>query len=214
MSDEHTHVVATLRLRRATACVAIGPSVARRQDVVEAIHKATSLPIIAMDAGGTISYLDPSWLRMELEMDTPSGSPIDDVLSVLMNLANKVVAPTHFTTGTIEHSWCPGFSDLGVGGKKLIGSGIHLRGTHVILRASFPVTPLTPSTFTLLDTLHRALGRDVRPDCVTSLSELLGHPVEWEDAAAAFNQAASTSMTVTIDSQPQALIATYTPPPH
>src|SRR5207302_4592360 len=85
--------------------------------------------------------------------------------------------------GRIEGAWCPGFSDVGVGGRKLAGLGFRVTRDWVLMRGVMAVSPVDAADWELLAACHRLIDVDIRPQAATSLVETTGDPSWTVDSA-------------------------------
>jgi len=78
--------------------------------------------------------------------------------------------------GRVEGGWCPGFSDLSVRGRKLIGLGFRVTRDWVVMRGMMAVAPIAEEDMDLLVACHRLIGVEVVPAANTSLADAAGLP--------------------------------------
>ena len=62
----------------------------------------------------------------------------------------------------VEGAWCPGFSDVAVGGRKLAGLGFRVTRERVVMRGVMAVRPMSDADFDVLARCHRLIGVEVR----------------------------------------------------
>ena len=85
--------------------------------------------------------------------------------------------------GRVENAWCPGFSDIGVDGRKLAGLGFRVTRGVVVMRGVLPTTPVSADDLALVQACHRLIDLHVDPATLTSLVQCTGDPT-WDDARA------------------------------
>ncbi|MGA9775951.1 MAG: hypothetical protein WBU92_08535 [Candidatus Dormiibacterota bacterium] len=159
--------------------VTLGPALTRRPGVVEAITGIPGVGEVRLSPiGGTVGPGGPSWLAVLFAARIREGTPrpLDAVLEVVRGWLEARFSPLRLDRGRVEGAWCPGFSDLSVGGRKLVGVGFKLRRDAVLARAVVQLRPLREEELGVLDLCHRAFGPGVDGEVLTSLGEQLAQP--------------------------------------
>lgn len=170
-----------LQLRTTVSRVAIGAGLARRPELVEAVRALPGVSdVVTSPAGGTFVVGGPAWLGLGAIGTTIPGQPmpLDWMLHSLTAwfetaLATYAVIPA---VGKVEGSWCPGFSDIAVQGRKLIGLGFRVTRDWVVMRGVMAVQPLTASDLAILQACHRLIDLEVRADACIALAEAAADP--------------------------------------
>jgi hypothetical protein len=168
-----------LQLRTTLRRVAMSGGLARREDLVSAVRALPGLPgLTTSPVGGTFMVGGPGWLGLCAVGVPPRGRgmPLDWMSAALgawfrLALGGFGLAPT---TGRVEGGWCPGFSDIAVGGRKLVGLGYRVTRDWVVMRGAMPVRPIADADMTLLVACHRLIGVEVVPGANVSLAEAAG----------------------------------------
>jgi lipoate-protein ligase A len=75
------------------------------------------------------------------------------------------------TVERVDGAWCPGFSDLAVGGRKLAGLGFRVTRERVVMRGVMAVRAMDDADFGVLVSCHRLIGVELRHDAAVSLAE-------------------------------------------
>ena len=179
-----------VQLRTMLRRVAMGAGLARRDGLVEAVRALPDLPgLVTSPAGGTFVVGGGRWLGIAAIGTPPAPEvlAIDWMIGALrhwlgLRLAGLGVA---VEIGTIPGAWCPGFSDVGVGGRKLAGLGFRVTRDWVVMRGVLAVGAVSEDDLALLQALHRLIGVEVRAEAATSLAELTGDPTWTPERAVA-----------------------------
>jgi hypothetical protein len=170
-----------IQLRTTVRRVAIGAGLARRSDLVERVRALPGLPGLATSpAGGTFIIGGPGWLGLCAVGIPPQGQgmPLDWMSDSLNAWFRRALHGFHvqMETGKVEGAWCPGFSDIAVARRKLIGLGYRVTREWVVMRGVMPVRPISPDDMAVLTACHRLIDIEVDPGANTSLSECAGDP--------------------------------------
>ncbi len=161
--------------------VTIGPSVARRQGVLEAIRTIPGIGEVRVSPiGGTIGPGGPEWLSMLMVARLPDqlARPLDLLLAVVQGILEARLSSlaVTLTAGRVAGAWCPGFSDLSVEGRKLVGVGFKLTREVGLMRAVVGLSRPDALSLTALGLAHRAIGVEISAQHLAFLGELIGRP--------------------------------------
>jgi len=183
-----------LQLRTTVRRVAVGAGLARKADLLAAVRALPGLPGLATSpAGGTFVIGGPGWMGLcAVGVPPPEpGMPLDWMNAALISWFRSALAGfgVDAVGGRVEGGWCPGFSDIGAGGRKLIGLGYRVTRDWVVMRGMMAVAPIADEDMELLVACHRLIGVEVVPAANTSLAEAahlpgLGVPAvidRWRD---------------------------------
>jgi len=170
-----------LQLRTTVRRVAVGAGLARDAGLLAAVRALPGLPgLVTSPAGGTFIVGGPGWLGLcAVAVPPPErGMPLDWTGDSLTRWFRTALAGfgVEAATGRVEGGWCPGFSDISVAGRKLIGLGYRVTRDWVVMRGVMPVEPIADDDLDLLAACHRLIGVEVVPEANTSLAEAAGMP--------------------------------------
>jgi hypothetical protein len=170
-----------LQLRTTVRRVAVGAGLARKVDLLAAVRALPGLPGLATSpAGGTFVIGGPGWMGLCAVGVPPTerGMPLDWMNESLGAWFRTALAGfgLRAASGRVEGGWCPGFSDLSVNGRKLIGLGYRVTRDWVVMRGMMAVAPIAEDDMDLLVTCHRLIGVEVVPSANTSLADAAGRP--------------------------------------
>ena len=170
-----------VQLRTTVRRVAVGAGLARKPDLLAAVRALPGLPGLATSpAGGTFVIGGPGWMGLcAVGVPPPErGMPLDWMNDSLRALFRTALAGfgVSAATGRVEGGWCPGFSDVAVDGRKLIGLGYRVTRDWVVMRGMMAVAPIAEDDMDLLIACHRLIGVEVVPAANTSLAEAAGSP--------------------------------------
>jgi hypothetical protein len=188
-----------LQLRSTVRRVAIGAGLARNTDLVEAVRNLPGVPaVVTSPAGGTFIVGGEAWLGLCAIGSPPVGQsmPLDWMLHSLHRWFERALEPfaVAATVERVEGAWCPGFSDIAVGGRKLAGLGFRVTRERVVMRGVMAVRPMSDDDFDVLVRCHQLIGVDVRRGTAISLSEAAGaSDLDVATTIATFRSAATTA---------------------
>ena len=170
-----------VQLRTTLRRVAVGAGLARKADLLAAVRALPGLPGLATSpAGGTFVIGGPGWLGLCAVGVPPRerGMPLDWMNDSLSAWFRSALAGfgVHAGSGRVEGGWCPGFSDVTVDGRKLVGLGYRVTREWVVMRGMMAVAPIAEDDMDLLVACHRLIGVEVVPAANTSLAEAAGVP--------------------------------------
>ena len=166
--------------------VTLGPSLARRPQVVAAISAIPGIGEVRLSPiGGTVGPGGPGWLSLLFAVHLPPElpGPLDRVLDLVSSWLSDRLDGIDLERGRVAGAWCPGFSDLALGGRKLVGVGFKLRRDEALARAVICVRAPTDPELEALNSCHLAFGEGVATPSLTSLAEALGRPLLTREAA-------------------------------
>jgi len=177
-----------LQLRTTLRRVLIGAGLARKPELVEAVRNLPGLPGLATSpAGGTFVVGGPGWLGLCAIGTLPDSrrAPLDWMMDALRGWFTAALRPlgVDVQVGRVENAWCPGFSDIGVDGRKLAGLGFRVTRGVVVMRGVLPVTPVSAEDLEILQACHRLIDLHIDPATLTSLAECTGD-ASWDGARA------------------------------
>lgn len=169
----------SVQLRTMLRRVAMGAGLARRSELVAAVQEVPNLPgLVTSPAGGTFVIGGAHWLGVAAIGTPPPGEALalDWMVRALHGWFDQRLRTVGVSVelGRVEGAWCPGFSDLSAGGRKLVGLGFRVTKDWVVMRGVFAVHPLDDADLELLTTLHALIGVDVVRAANTSLAEETG----------------------------------------
>jgi hypothetical protein len=177
-----------MQLRTTMRRVLIGAGLARRAELVEAVRNLPGLPGLATSpVGGTFIVGGPGWLGLCAIGTLPDAhrAPLDWMMDSLHAWFDAALRPlgVSITVGKVENAWCPGFSDIAVDGRKLVGLGFRVTRGVVVMRGVMPTGPVSAADLALLQATHRLIDLRIDRDRLTSLAEATSDPT-WDDARA------------------------------
>ena len=159
--------------------VTLGPSLARRPEVVAAISAVPGVGEVRLSPiGGTVGPGGPGWLSLLFAVHLAPGlpRPLDDVLDLVSCWLRDRLDGIDLQPGRVPGAWCPGFSDLALAGRKLVGVGFKLRREEALARAVICVRAPTAEELAVLNSCHLTFGEGVTASSLTSLAEALRRP--------------------------------------
>lgn len=168
-----------VQLRTTVRRLAMGTGLARRPGLVDSVRAIPGLPGLAVGpTGGSFAIGGPGWVGLTAVASPPPGRPMPldwTVEALFCWLAGRLAATGLATTlGRVEGAWCPGFSDVAVGGRKLAGLGFRVTRERVLARGMLAASPVTEEDHALLAACHRLIGVEIDRDAATSLAEATG----------------------------------------
>ncbi|HVA20606.1 MAG TPA: hypothetical protein VNN74_00700 [Candidatus Micrarchaeia archaeon] len=189
-----------VQLRTTVPRVTVGVGLARRPGLLEAVRGIAGSPGVATSpVGGTFVVGGPGWIGLSALGVAPPAAvwPIDWMLGAVHGWLQGFLRPLGVTLrpGRVEGAWCPGFSDGGVDGRKLVGLGFRVSRGRIACRGVLAVLPLRADDLAWLRACHALIGLPVDPGRCTSLAECTGD-AGW-DAAAAVTRLARATFTGT-----------------
>ena len=168
-----------LQLRSTVHRVAVGAGLARDSGLLERVRQVDGVPpVVTSPAGGTFIVGGDAWLGL-CAIGVPAAGqplPLDWMMRSLHAWFDAALAElgVRTTVGRVDGAWCPGFSDISTGGRKLAGLGFRVTRDWVVMRGVMAVRPLSDADLDVLVACHRLIGVEVRREAATSLSEASG----------------------------------------
>jgi hypothetical protein len=177
-----------LQLRTTLRRVLVGAGLARRPELVEAVRNLPGVPGVATSpAGGTFIVGGPGWLGLCAIGTLPDmrRAPLDWMMDALRGWFVAALQPLGVAVqvGRVENAWCPGFSDIAVDGRKLVGLGFRVTRGVVVMRGVAATRPVSAADLALLQACHALVDLRVDPSTLTSLAEATGDD-SWDDRRA------------------------------
>jgi hypothetical protein len=171
----------TIQLRTTLRRVGMGAGLAHRPDLVDAVRRLPGLPgLVLSPSGGTFIAGGPGWLGLAAVGVPPEAQRmrLDWMTDALRGWLEAALEPLGLRPemGRVDGAWCPGFSDVAVGGRKLVGLGFRITRDWIVMRGVMPVRPIDDADHELLVACHRLIGVEVRREASTSLVECTGDP--------------------------------------
>ena len=169
----------TLRLLRGRPGVTLGSTLARKPEVVARIRQIGEIGTVRISPiAGTVGPSGEHWLGFLAVAGLPEATvkPLDALNRSLLAFLAQRLEPygVRLELGRIDGAWCPGFSDIGVGGRKLAGLGLRITKGWGLVRGVVAVSPPEAEELRRLDQCHRAFGPGVDYAALTSLAEIPG----------------------------------------
>ncbi len=159
--------------------VTLGTALTRRPELVQRIRAVPGLGEVRLSPmAGTVGPGGEHWLGFlaAARLEGSLSRPLDLLCSSVRGFLEERLGPrvAGLAQGRVEGAWCPGFSDLGLGGRKLCGLGLRLVQGLGLVRGVVAVSPPDGAEMEALDACHRVFGAGLRRDRMISLSEIVG----------------------------------------
>ncbi|MGC2192460.1 MAG: hypothetical protein WA751_09025 [Candidatus Dormiibacterota bacterium] len=169
----------TLQLLRTSKGVTLGSALARNPALVSQIRQIQGIGRVRTSTiGGTVGPGGEHWLSLlaVARLPDPCPRPLDRLTTALRGFLDDRLRSfgVHLELGRVEGAWCPGFSDLAVDGRKLVGLGLRLTAGWGLVRGVVAVSPPDQGELERLDACHRVFGPGLDYSRLTSLAELPG----------------------------------------
>ncbi|MGA8428152.1 MAG: hypothetical protein WB801_11310, partial [Candidatus Dormiibacterota bacterium] len=161
---------------------------ARQPEVVERIRQIPGIGSVRISSiAGTVGPGGEHWLGLlaAARLPVPSAKPLDGLNLSLLRFLEQRLKPygVALQLGRVKGAWCPGFSDIGLNGRKLAGLGLRLTGGWGLVRGVVAVSPPSADELHRLDQCHRTFGPGLDYATFTSLSQIPGlSPIRQETA--------------------------------
>ncbi|HUY53668.1 MAG TPA: hypothetical protein VMV23_00725 [Candidatus Nanopelagicaceae bacterium] len=161
--------------------VTLGSAIWRRPHLESAIRALEGIGEVRLSPiGGTVGPGGASWLSLLFvaHLPDPFPRPLDQLMAGFMAFLGQRLGPWEvpLERGRVAGAWCPGFSDVSVGGRKLAGLGFKLRREAALIRAIIGVGPPSSTELAALDAAHRTFGDGVAAERLSWLGQILGMP--------------------------------------
>ena len=168
-----------MQLRSTVRRVAVGAGLARDSALLDKVRRIPGVTtVVTSPAGGTFVVGGDAWLGLCAIGSPPPGQPmpLDWMLHSLHRWFDAGVTRYGVATTVerVDGAWCPGFSDIAVGGRKLAGLGFRITRDRVVMRGVMAVRPMSDNDFDVLVSCHRLIGVRLRRGSATSLAEAAG----------------------------------------
>ena len=169
----------TLQLLRTAQGVTLGSALVRKPELVAQIREIAGIGTVRTSAiGGTVGPGGEHWLSFlaVARLPDPCPRPLDCLTSGLRAFLQDRLGPfgVRLDQGRVDGAWCPGFSDLSVDGRKLVGLGLRLAAGWGLVRGVVAVSPPDQEEVRRLDACHLVFGPGLDYARMTSLAELPG----------------------------------------
>ncbi len=168
-----------LLLLRGRRGVTLGSALTRRPEVVERIRRVPDLGEVRLSrVGGTVGPEGENWLGLvgAAGLADPVPRPLDTLTQSIRIFLERRLRPfgVQLDAGKVEGAWCPGFSDLSVEGRKLVGLGYRLTPKLALIRGVVAVRAPGSEELEALHRCHLAFGPGIAASVMTALSHLDG----------------------------------------
>lgn len=168
--------------------VTVGSALTRRPNLVEAIRQVPGIGEVRLSPiGGTVGPGGENWLGLTFlaRLPNPCPRPLDQLMVGIAEFLRGRFGPvgSGLKQGRIEGAWCPGFSDMSVAGRKLVGLGFKLTRDTAVVRAIIGVRMPDQDELRALDACHLVFGPGLDQRRLCWLADILGRP-ELNQAAA------------------------------
>ncbi len=169
----------SLLILRTVLGVTLGNAITRRPELVAGIRKIPGIGVVRTSSmGGTVGPGGENWLSFLAvgRLPDPCPLPLDRLINALRVFLNERLASLgiNLVQGRVDGAWCPGFSDLSVDGRKLVGLGLRLTAGWGLVRGVVAVSPPDADELAHLDACHRLFGPGIDRNRMTSLAEISG----------------------------------------
>lgn len=169
----------SLLLLRTRPGITLGSSLTRKPAVLTRIREIPGLAAVRTSpVAGTVGPGGQHWLGFlaVANLPDPCARPLDRLTGSLRCFLEDRLGPwgVELELGRVEGAWCPGFSDLAIAGRKLVGLGYRLTGGWGLVRGVVAVSPPDQTELALLDACHRAFGPGLDYSKLVSLAEIAG----------------------------------------
>jgi lipoate-protein ligase A len=169
-----------IQLRSTVSRVCVGAGLARHPELLERMREAGGMAVAPSPAGGTVVVTGPGVLGFcAIAVPPPEAAFSLDWMLGKVELWFRAALATYevedVSVGKIEGAWCPGFSDIAVGGKKLVGLGFRVTKDWVVVRGVLPVTTYNEVEVDALIKCHQLIGVEVQPEKFVALAQCTSH---------------------------------------
>jgi len=134
------------------------------------------MQVAASPAGGTVVVTGPGVLGFcAIAVPPPHAAfSLDWMLGKVGHWFRMALATYDVGTisvGRVDGAWCPGFSDIAVAGKKLVGLGFRVTKDWVVVRGVLPVRAYNDVEVNALIKCHELIGVTVETDKFVALEQ-------------------------------------------
>jgi lipoate-protein ligase A len=154
----------------------VGAGLARHPELLTQMRAATDMAVAASPAGGTVVVTGPGVMGF-CAIGVPPPEATFSLDWMLAKVARWFEAALDdygiddVSVGKVEGAWCPGFSDIAVAGKKLVGLGFRVTKDWVVVRGVMPVVAYNQAEVEALIRCHELIGVTVDPEKFVALRE-------------------------------------------
>jgi lipoate-protein ligase A len=175
-----------IQLRSTVSRVCVGAGLARRTELLERMREAGGMQVAASPAGGTVVVTGPGVLGFcAIGVPPPEATfSLDWMLSKVAQWFRTALTTYdvgNVSVGKVEGAWCPGFSDIAVGGKKLVGLGFRVTKDWVVVRGVLPVIAYNDAEVKALIKCHELIGVVVEAEKFVALEQCTDRKVDVAD---------------------------------
>lgn len=165
-----------IQLRSTVPRVCVGAGLARHPELLDRMGETAAMAVAPSPAGGTVVVTGPGVLGFCAIAVPPQQAAfsLDWTLGKVARWFRAALATYEVedvSVGKVEGAWCPGFSDIAVGGKKLVGLGFRVTKDWVVVRGVLPVIAYTEVELNALIKCHQLIGVEVRPEKFVALEQ-------------------------------------------
>lgn len=169
--------------------VTLGSALSRKPDLVKAIRLVPGIGEVRLSPiGGTVGPGGKNWLGLTFlaRLPNPCPRPLDQLMAGITEFLRGRfgLRGLNLKQGRIDGAWCPGFSDLSVEGRKLVGLGFKLTRDTAMVRAVIGVSMPSEEELRALDACHLVFGPGLDRSRLGWLADLLGMPELNQSGAA------------------------------
>lgn len=169
----------TLQLLRTSRGVTLGSALARQPELVDRIRQIEGIGAVRTSSiGGTVGPGGEHWLSFLAvgRLPDPCPRPLDRLTSALRAFLEDRLSSygVRLELGRVEGAWCPGFSDLAIEGRKLVGLGLRLTAGWGLVRGVVAVSPPDREELERLSACHLVFGPGLDYSRLASLAEIPG----------------------------------------
>jgi lipoate-protein ligase A len=172
-----------IQLRSTVSRVCVGAGLGRRTELLEQMREVAGMPVAASPAGGTVVVTGPGVLGFcAIGVPPPEATfSLDWMLGKVaqwFRAALAVYEIEDISVGKVEGAWCPGFSDIAVSGKKLVGLGFRVTKDWVVVRGVLPVIAYDDVELNALIKCHQLIGVAVEAEKFVALEQCIKRRVD------------------------------------
>jgi lipoate-protein ligase A len=170
-----------IQLRSTVSRVCVGAGLARKSELLDRMRQVAGMEVAPSPAGGTVVVTGPGVLGFcAIGVPPPEAAfSLDWMLGKVANwfrAALDVYRVTDVSVGRVDGAWCPGFSDIAVGGKKLVGLGFRVTKDWVVVRGVLPLVAYNDVELNALIKCHELIGVTVDPQTFVAMEQCTSDP--------------------------------------